>query len=93
MTDRDLIAPRRLLRRADAAEYVKKTWGIPLSPRTMAKQAVVGGGPKFRKAGRIPLYDPANLDEWARSKLSSLVASTSELLTNRRVGERAAKIA
>ena len=79
MTERDLISPRRLLRRAAAAEYVRTTWGIPLSPRTMAKQAVVGGGPRFRKAGRIPLYDAADLDNWARSKLSGLVASTSEL--------------
>lgn len=68
-----------MLRRSDAARHVTDTWGIPLSPKTLAKLAVVGGGPKFRKAGRVPLYDPTNLDEWARSKLSRLVASTSEL--------------
>jgi hypothetical protein len=75
------IAParRRLPRRWEAADYVKTEWGIPLSPRTMAKQAVVGGGPKFRKAGRVPLYDAPDLDEWAKSKLTDLVASTSEL--------------
>jgi hypothetical protein len=39
----------------------------------------VGGGPKFRKAGRVPLYDPEDLDDWARSKLSELVTSTSQL--------------
>lgn len=79
MTNADL-APCRMLRRSDAAKHVTDTWGIPLSPKTLAKLAVVGGGPKFRKAGRVPLYDPANLDEWARTKLSSLVASTSELV-------------
>ena len=73
------LEPRRMLRRSDAARHVTETWGIPLSPKTLAKLAVVGGGPRFRKAGRIPLYDPTNLDEWARSKLSGLVASTSEL--------------
>jgi hypothetical protein len=74
------LAPRRLLRRSDAARHVTDNWGIPLSPKTLAKLAVVGGGPKFRKAGRTPLYDPTNLDEWARAKLSGLVASTSELV-------------
>jgi hypothetical protein len=73
------IAPRRLLRRSGAAKHVEETFGIPVSPKTLAKLAVVGGGPKFRKAGRIPLYDPPDLDEWARSKLSPLVSSTSEL--------------
>lgn len=79
MTERDLISPRRLVRRSDAAEYVRTAWGIPLSPKTMAKQAVVGGGPKFRKAGRVPLYDTGDLDNWARSRLSELVTSTSQL--------------
>ena len=83
MTNIDL-APRRMLRRSDAARHVTETWGIPLSPKTLAKLAVIGGGPRFRKAGRIPLYDPTNLDEWARSKLSGLVASTSELLKTAR---------
>jgi len=76
MKDGDLT-PRRLLRRWDAAKYVRDTWGIPTATRTLGKLAVVGGGPRFRKAGRVPLYDPANLDEWARSRLSVLAASTS----------------
>ena len=72
------LAPHRMLRRQDAAKHVTETWGIPLSPKTLAKLAVVGGGPKFRKAGRTPLYDPVNLDEWARGRLSPLLTSTSQ---------------
>jgi hypothetical protein len=86
------LMPRRLLRRSDAARHVTDTWGIPLSPKTLAKLAVVGGGPKFRRAGRIPLYDPSNLDDWALSKLSPLVASTSELIARGRIRDRAAKV-
>jgi hypothetical protein len=78
MTSIDL-APRRMLRRTDAAKYIEEKWGARYSPKTLAKLAVVGGGPKFRKAGRIPLYEQPHLDDWVRAKLSSLVSSTSEL--------------
>jgi hypothetical protein len=69
----------RLLRRSEAANYVQERWGYPLSPKTLAKLAVVGGGPKFRKASRFPLYEVVWLDEWVRSKLSLPVSSTSDL--------------
>ena len=45
----------KYLRRADAAHYVRSTWGIPCSTRWLAKLAVTGGGPIFRKAGRFPI--------------------------------------
>jgi len=76
----DALSPRRMLRRHAAATHVEEQWGYPLSPKTLAKLAVIGGGPRFRKAGRIPLYDPADLDDWVRSKLSRAIASTSELV-------------
>jgi hypothetical protein len=83
---KDGVAPRRLLRRSAASKYLDDEWGIQRSPKTLAKLAVVGGGPKFRKAGRVPLYDPPNLDEWARKMLSGLVSSTSELIARHHVG-------
>jgi hypothetical protein len=67
------------LRRNEAAEYIHRTHGIPCRPRTLAKWAVVGGGPIFRKAGNVPLYDTADLDVWAESKMSKPVRSTAEL--------------
>jgi hypothetical protein len=69
----------RLRRRNSAAEYIQSTWGIPCKPKTLAKLAVIGGGPEFRKAGRIPLYPQDALDDWAQSKLGPRVRSTSEL--------------
>jgi hypothetical protein len=69
----------RLLRRVLAAEYIQRKWGIPCSPKTLAKYAVVGGGPEFRRASRWPLYPEDGLDTWAQSRLSPRVRSTSEL--------------
>ena len=70
----------RLRRRNVASEYLETVWGVPCKPRTLAKLAVLGGGPEFRKAGRIPLYPEDALDDWAKNKLGPRVRSTSELL-------------
>jgi hypothetical protein len=69
----------RLRRRGAAAEYIRCEWGIPCSPKTLAKLAVIGGGPEFRKAGRVPLYPEDALDDWARRKLGPRIRSTSEV--------------
>jgi hypothetical protein len=79
-----LPSPERRVRRKEAARYLADVWGIPTSPKTLAKLAVTGGGPSYRKAGRFPLYEIAALDEFARIKLSPLVSSTSELQAARR---------
>lgn len=72
----------RLLRRTEAAAYVTTTYGIPCSPKTLAKLACVSSeGPPFRRAGRIPLYPKSGLDSWAQSKIGPLVRSTSEVQT------------
>jgi hypothetical protein len=67
------------MRRADAARYIRETYGIPCVPTTLAKHAVVGGGPAFRKAGKFPIYSRDDLDAWANARLGKLVHSTSEL--------------
>jgi hypothetical protein len=70
-----------LLRRCKAAEYIRDEWGIPCEPRTLAKLYTVGGGPRVRKAGRIPLYEKNDLDAWAAARLTGKVRSSSELQT------------
>jgi hypothetical protein len=40
--------------------------------------ASIGGGPRFVHAGRFPLYPEAELDDWARSRISPLKASTTD---------------
>jgi hypothetical protein len=70
----------RLLRRVEAARYVTECYGIPCSPKTLAKLACVSSeGPPFHKAGPYPLYPTAGLDAWAQSKIGPLVRSTSEV--------------
>jgi len=65
------------LRRDQAAQYIRDVWGIPCSPTWLAKLAVVGGGPVFRKAGRFPIYSAADLDAWAESRIGAPRRSTS----------------
>ena len=70
----------RLLRRKEAAQYITSKYGLPCSPKTLAKIACISSdGPPFRLGGRFPLYDPADLDTWARAKIGPLVRSTSEV--------------
>lgn len=71
-------AHKRGLLRGEAAEYVSEHW-FPCSPKHLAKLAVVGGGPPFRKASRLPLYNVDDLDGWAAAKIGPRVHSTSEL--------------
>jgi hypothetical protein len=70
---------RRFLRRKEASQYLKEMWGVNCAPSTLAKYAVLGGGPAFRRVGRIPVYTTDDLDAWVVSKLSPPVRSTSEL--------------
>jgi hypothetical protein len=69
----------KYLRRRLASQYLQDRWGIRCSPGYLAKLAVIGGGPPFRKANRDPLYAPADLDAWAESRISAPMNSTAEL--------------
>ncbi|NPE60758.1 helix-turn-helix domain-containing protein [Dickeya dadantii] len=51
--------PPRYLTNDEAAAYLR------LSPRTLEKQRVIGGGPRFRKFGRRVMYAVSDLDSWA----------------------------
>ncbi len=55
----DKAQPQRYLTNDEAAEHLR------LSPRTLEKQRVIGGGPRFRKFGRRVMYAVADLDAWA----------------------------
>ncbi|WP_027484235.1 helix-turn-helix domain-containing protein [Rhodanobacter sp. OR87] len=52
----------RYLTNDEAADYLR------LSPRTLEKQRVIGGGPRFRKFGRRVMYAVADLDAWADAR-------------------------
>lgn len=42
---------------------------VDLSPRTLERYRVVGGGPCFRKIGRWVRYTPEDLERWLESRL------------------------
>jgi hypothetical protein len=71
--------PARFLRRAEAAAYVQATYGFPCSRQWLAKLAVIGGGPVYRKAGRTPIYAPEDLDAWAVARIGAPQRSTSDV--------------
>jgi hypothetical protein len=68
-------------RRDKAAAYLIQRYGA-YTVETLAKLACVGGGPKFRRMGRFPVYTQGDLDSWAIARMSPAVTSTSELACN-----------
>ena len=67
---------KQYLTRGQASEYGLKK-GLPVSPKTLAKYACVGGGPKFRKFGTMRvIYKVEDLDEWIERRLSKIFSST-----------------
>ena len=65
------------MRRKQASEYLLEVHGVSLSPATLAKLAVIGGSPPFRKDGPFPLYERDGLDIFAIRRLGPLRESTS----------------
>lgn len=58
----DGLAICRFLSNSAAADF------LSLSPRTLEKYRVVGGGPVFRKFGRRVLYAREDLESWAQAR-------------------------
>jgi hypothetical protein len=79
----------RYLRRSEAASYVEATYGFPCSRQWLAKLAVVGGGPVYRKAGRTPIYETTELNRWAETRIGPPQRCTSDVAT--RIGPESAK--
>jgi hypothetical protein len=72
------MEPQIFLRRKEASAYLRQTYGLERAPSTLAKLAVIGGGPPFRLLNRVPLYTAADLDQWVASKLGPRMRSTSD---------------
>jgi hypothetical protein len=81
---------RWFMRRSEAAKYVANRYGFPCSRQWLAKLAVIGGGPAFRKAGRYPIYETGELDQWAQSRIGPPQRSTTEI-GSARVAKRGGK--
>jgi hypothetical protein len=66
------------MRRRDASAYLFEAHGVSLTVGSLAKLAVIGGGPRFRLDGRFPVYDRDELDSFATARLGPLRSSTSD---------------
>jgi hypothetical protein len=62
----------------DQAAQLLTDMGLPTAPGTLTKLRCVGGGPTFSKWGRLPVYRPPNLREWAAEKLGRPRRSSSD---------------
>ena len=66
---------KEFLTRGQAAGYCLEK-GLPVSPKTLAKYASIGGGPKFHKFGTTRvIYKTEDLDEWIEQRLSTTFSS------------------
>ena len=72
--------PARYLTNNEAAAFLR------LSPRTLEKQRVIGGGPRFRKFGRRVMYAIVDLETWADAR--SFEMTSDPEYTARRPGVR-----
>lgn len=77
MANPELSTSPQYLSNDQAALYLN------LSPRTLEKQRVIGGGPRFRKFGRRVVYALVDLEAWADERRCT---STSDLPYERAIG-------
>jgi hypothetical protein len=70
--------PNTLLTR-DAVAAALTAAGFPIKYATLQTKVTRGGGPPFRRFGARTLYRWGDALQWAQSRLSAPVTSTSEL--------------
>ena len=70
-------SPDAMLPRDQVAAALRSR-GFPVTRATLATKATRGGGPVYRKFGRVPLYRWADALAWAEGQMSAPRASTSE---------------
>jgi hypothetical protein len=70
-------SPDALLPRALAAAALTAA-GYPISKATLASKATRGGGPRYRRFNRKPLYQWGDLLAWAQSRCTDPHANASE---------------
>jgi len=56
----------------EASDYLR------LSPRTLEKYRMIGGGPRFHKLGRRVVYCVTDLRDWADRRIFDTTADTLE---------------
>ncbi|ULH06454.1 helix-turn-helix transcriptional regulator [Alcaligenes faecalis] len=62
------LAAPRYLTNDETAQVLR------LSPRTLEKLRIQGGGPRFRKFGRRVMYSLADIEAWADAQVYEMTA-------------------
>ena len=70
------LTPDTMLMRAATARALTEA-GYPVAPSILATKASRGGGPRYQLFGKKPLYRTGDALDWARSRLSAPMASSS----------------
>jgi hypothetical protein len=60
----------RYLNRAEAAQYLTEQ-GLLVSKNTLQKWVITGDGPTYQRFGHRAVYQTAELDAWAKQKLTA----------------------
>ena len=68
------VANPEFLTTDEAAAFLR------LSPRTLEKQRVLGGGPRFRKFGARVVYAAADLRAWADSNTFGMTSDPGDVV-------------
>jgi hypothetical protein len=72
-----------MLRTPQAADY------LGVSPATLAKWRVLGGGPSYKKLGRVVVYDPDDLRLWLEECSHRSTSQRAQVMAKKRVGGHA----
>lgn len=73
----NLPRPPPVLTRKQAAQYLSES-GYLISVPLLAKLAVSGNGPRYRRWGRRVLYQPEDLLRWAEERSGRRLSSSTE---------------
>lgn len=71
------LRKRKLVSRVEAARLLTEA-GFPISPATLAKKAVTGGGPPYRVWNRRAMYEAPRLMAWANDQLGPELLNTAQ---------------
>ena len=69
--------PDALLTRAQTGAALRAA-GFPIADKSLAARASRGGGPRYHRFGARVLYRWGDALDWAQSRLSAPIGSTSE---------------
>jgi hypothetical protein len=82
------VADDRTYLTPEESSDVLKDLGLPMASSTLKKLRCVGGGPTFVKFGRFARYTLPWLREYAESRLSAPMRSTSESASQKQTRAR-----